>query len=171
MASIIRPTQRHAYWGAFTTANLPNVSGSANETSVLAVGDTAYDTTTGGLKVCTTATAGAAVWASMGGAAATAIQSISSNTTVDITKSVIEVDTSGGARTLTLPALSAAWQGTIVKITSDANKIVLALADGTYAINQGGAGVSLDPLPTSDIATINVWGIHGNNSTKKYWVF
>lgn len=63
-------SQRHSYWGEFTTVNLPNAAGSPNTSTQLRVGDTVFDSTTGTLKVCTTATIGAAVWAAIGTAGA-----------------------------------------------------------------------------------------------------
>lgn len=53
----------HSYWGVFAgIAQLPNVLGAPIQSAKVQVGDTAYDSVTGSLQMCTTATVGAATW-------------------------------------------------------------------------------------------------------------
>ena len=55
----------HSYWGEFAAVTqFPNVVAAPIQSAKVEVGDTAYDSATGNLYVCTTATVGAAVWAS-----------------------------------------------------------------------------------------------------------
>lgn len=55
----------HSYWGEFAgVAQFPNVAAAPIQSAKVQVGDTAYDSVTANLYACTTATPGAAVWAS-----------------------------------------------------------------------------------------------------------
>jgi len=62
------PTQFHNHWGdVASTSQLPNVSGATIQDAAVEIGDTCY-VTGDGLYVCDTATVGAGVWSSLGGA-------------------------------------------------------------------------------------------------------
>lgn len=58
----------HSYWGVFAgIAQLPNVLGAPIQSAKVQVGDTAYDSVTGKLQMCLTATIGAATWSDVQG--------------------------------------------------------------------------------------------------------
>ena len=58
----------HFYWGVFAgVAQLPNVLGAPIQSAKVQIGDTAYDSVTESLQMCTTATVGAATWSDVQG--------------------------------------------------------------------------------------------------------
>lgn len=86
------PTPFHSSWGAFPTVSLPT-------SSIVQVGDTAFDTTLGQLVVCTAV--GSVVWTAVGGGGGSSVWSCDVEPTSDPTYIAAESYQRGGVNPFT----------------------------------------------------------------------